>query len=248
MSKSTAVLVVSAVFVFSCGAPMNGPDGGSGGGGGLATGGGNGSGGGTGGGATGGGGGATGGGGGGSQCSAQQVNVTVSPTCSALPSPGACGGALSGRYCYTAFCIDEARLLLPLQRACTGAGGAIAFTNTAGTVNGSVDFIAGNVTRSATLTITGTASVPAMCAPTGCSMVQQAFGAAGATATCTSSGGGCSCNYTAVVPTAASRAFTTSGGVLTVGANTYEYCAGADLKYRETTMDGAEPGVATLTR
>lgn len=187
------------------------------------------------------------------------MNVTVSASCNAIPPPGPCGGQLTGRYCYTAFCVSEALLLADIQSACANAGGAIAFSNTAGTVNGSLDFTgtgsSGAVTRNATLTITGNAAVPTVCVPGGqCGLVQQAFTQAGATAQCQTSASGCACSYTYVVPTGTSTTFTTAGNVVTVGTigmgnqRTYDYCATSGLRYRETTSDPAEPGVATLSQ
>ncbi len=193
--------------------------------------------------------------GGSTACAPQTVNVSTTG-CGALPTPGACGGALTGRYCYTGFCVDQSQLFATQQAACGGAGGTFTFTNVAGTVNGTLDFTGtgatGGVQRNATLTITGNLAITPQCAPTGCAGLQTVLSTGGATVTCTGAGA-CSCAFTYVVPAGAVTTFSTSGGVVTTGSGgsqrTYQYCVqGSALRYRETTTSPAEPGVATLGR
>jgi hypothetical protein len=233
----------------------SGGSGGSGGG----TGGSGGSGGGTGGtGGTGGSGGGSGGAGGGAACTPSAAPIILDAGCAtALPSPGACGGALPGTWCYTSYCLNPA-VLPAVTQVCAGAY----YSSVVGTVNGTTAFTgtaaAGAVNRNATTSLAVSVDFPPSCynvVLTDCPAIQGALAFAGITATCnTSTDGGCLCGRTLVDSLNETGSYTTSGSVLNAtladgGVRTYEYCVQSNtMRYRETTANPAERSVGTLTR
>ncbi|MEW5741491.1 MAG: hypothetical protein AB1938_21400 [Myxococcota bacterium] len=254
------VAALTVAFLVACGG-TSGTDGGTGGGsGGGATGGGSGggaTGGGSGGGATGGGsgGGATGGGsgggatgGGGGSGMPLTINLNYQGQCPAINPQ--CGGDLVGRWFYTAACVDSS-VLSGANQACSGVGGTISVTNITGTTRGEVTFTATNVTRVVSTNLTATINVPAACAVVGCPTIQTALDAIYDTVSCSAGGGGCNCTITHTTNISDGAAYTSSNGVISVGAGarTYAYCrTGNSLVYRETSTPMTEPGTLTLEK
>ena len=251
LPKYLALLATVAVgcFALGCGSTPGGNDGGGGGGsGGGAAGGGS------------GGGAAGGGAGGGAECTPATVNITFDAGCASLPSPGACGGDLTGKWCYTGYCIDP-RSVFPLID--TGCDGGITYSNLSGTITGSVFFdggaTAGITTRNTTTTLAGRANVPLSCYPLAstCAALQAGLNYAGLPTTCADSDAGvgtCDCDFGASDTNAsAGSAYLVDGGSLTVFGSpnqTYEFCVQSSVaRYRETSAPRkTESGFGMFTR
>lgn len=183
--------------------------------------------------------------------------VTVQQNC---PAFSACGGSLTGSYCYTNLCLSTADLSITTFGTCDLS--ALDPSSLTGTVNGGAVFTADQVNRVAKVELSGTLSLPATsgCSLGSCSTIQNLLNVAiqsrGATATCTarttSPQLGCDCALSIVQNVDQMEGFTASGNTITTASGrTYDYCiSGSTLGLTETTTTSnltPEPGNQTLT-
>lgn len=140
--------------------------------------------------ATGGGGGA---GGGAGPCTGGEIPVTFNSACTQLER-GACGGAVSGSWCYTDYCIDPARVFPDVQAVCS----TVSYSQLDGKINATVRFAGGTsgfVARGGTMWVTGSMAVPQQCVPAGwsCAQLGPALKDFSLDAGCAPSAQGCVC-------------------------------------------------------
>jgi hypothetical protein len=172
----------------------------------------------------------------------EPADVSVEAQCSALT---ACGGDVEGTWNYTGGCTELD--FSSLQAACPG----LSVTNTSATVDASVVFAGGNVTRSYTVTGSATVDVPSSCTEVagGCSGVESAIAGGSTTASCTDDGsGGCTCAVGSTASDDSESTYTVEGNqILTGDGNAYAFCVeGGTMSYSHTSGSSPEQGVFTL--
>ncbi len=154
----------------------------------------------------------------------------------------ACGGDPKGSWTVTEGCTNfdyEAQI----QGACASMVVDDAVVTLAGTLTVDAATFAQDVNGTISLTM----NTPDKCGVGNCSFVQSGLGAVATTATCVDAGAGCDCTASIDFASASDGAYTTAGGVATLGSGeTYYYCAsGGTMLLREfgTNADDAQPSV-----
>jgi hypothetical protein len=179
---------------------------------------------------------------GGAACAPGTVRVA-----NACPGFRACGGELSGRYCYADLCVTHDEIF-PGVAGCTTA--MVAFREFRGSVRGEVSFEGARVRRDAEVAINGTLQFPAgVCTVMGCDAIQRALQIRFPSATCRTDSTGCTCDVAYTSSTRATEGYTTMGNTLrTESGRVYDYCVAEGLRARDRTPSGAEPGIQSFSR
>jgi hypothetical protein len=162
-----------------------------------------------------------------------------------------CGGDLADTtWGYTAGCIDVSALLVPCPQASY---------DIATTVSGSLAFTADQMTRSLTVTATGTVNVPYVCT-LGAIPCDQVAGAwrmfwlfeTGNTACVDDGSQGCDCTLDGNYHEETTASYTRDGNTVTTvegsDTHTYDYCRVGDALTTVETTGSPQPTVYQLTR
>lgn len=181
--------------------------------------------------------------------------VQIMDTC---PAFSACGGAVSGTWCYTGVCVTTAELLGDATSLCP----TITLTTGSGMVTGRVEFAgsgaSGTVTRQVSVRGSGSVFVPQSCLDSfavdcaGVESLAPSFVPPSVTITCASAtGGGCNCAFVLASDVNTMDAYDLVGNVIVThppaGDRRFDYCVETDgsLRFHETTADG-ELGTQSL--
>jgi hypothetical protein len=173
------------------------------------------------------------------------VRLSFAPSCGTVTS---CPGNEVASWYYTAGCIEDSAFTVV-----TNAAGQVGCTATVsdkdGGVAGSVIFDGTQVHRSVVGQITYKMTATGSFCLQFCSSIPGQL-PAGISGSCAVQGQACICDLAFDIGQSGSQGYTYSNGVLTLAdGDTFDSCiTGLELRYRETTTQGAIPGIFTLSK
>jgi hypothetical protein len=172
------------------------------------------------------------------------ASTTAAPVVidAACPAFTACPGTPSGTYDYTGGCLGN--VVEDLKTQCPSLDTSTVKVD----VKGTLYFVGAALERNATVTLSGTLTVPSACSFGQCSVVQGQLVNAGLTATCTGTSD-CACALAKTETSATATTFTVSGSTVTTGdGETYSICEQAGILTYEGKTAKAEDGTWTLKK